>query len=216
MKRYRVAVPLLIITGFMLFFTAQAQNAVPFRFSLAPASDQGTACLAVATATLSVFPKEAFPGVDTLDLETEGLLPDTTFTVFLTEPAYAPFSAAQFIGDFQTNADGRASMRADTVVGDAFSGTTAGGGEVRKDMNHIVLWFSDRAAGNVCFANGAGPITALDREDRAEPAALSSSNFLPRALIGMDLESNENIYEEVQRETFDVWRPRAHQWQLAR
>jgi hypothetical protein len=59
--------------------------------------------------------------VDTLDLKAEGLPPKTSFAVFLTELPEAPFGAAQYIGDFTTNAAGRGSLRVDAIVEEAFS-----------------------------------------------------------------------------------------------
>ena len=60
-----------------------------------------------AAATVAVFPREDIRGVDTLDLHAEGLRPNTTFAVFLTEMPVPPFGAVQYIGDFTTNAAGR-------------------------------------------------------------------------------------------------------------
>jgi len=74
-----------------------------------------------ASADITVFPKEDIRRVDTLDLKANGLQPNTTFAVFLTELPVAPFGAVQFIGDFTTNPSGNGSLRVDTIVQEAFS-----------------------------------------------------------------------------------------------
>ena len=68
------------------------------RFNLVPASDAIAACLPNAAATVTVFPREDVRGLDTLDLHAEGLRPNTTFAVFLTELPVPPFGAVQYIG----------------------------------------------------------------------------------------------------------------------
>ena len=80
-------------------------------FDLVPASDAIADCTSMPNpaATVSVFPREDSRGVDTLDLHAEGLRPNTTFAVFLTEMPVPPFGAVQYIGDFTTNAAGRGS-----------------------------------------------------------------------------------------------------------
>jgi hypothetical protein len=119
--------------------------------------------------------------VDTLDLNAQGLPPNTEFTVFLTESAVS-VGAVQYIGDFTTNAAGRGSLRVNTIVGDAFASTVVNGVRVRADLNHIVMWFADPDADNVCFTPPqTGPITPFDGDGQAGAAALSSRNFLPGA-----------------------------------
>src|SRR5207237_9513138 len=74
--------------GLTLIFdsvAADAQGLRPSRFNLVPAAGPIAACLPNAAATVSVFPREDVRGVDTLDLHAEGLRPNTTFAVFLTE-----------------------------------------------------------------------------------------------------------------------------------
>ena len=53
---------------------------------------------------------------------------------------------------FTTNAAGRGSLRVDTIVEEAFSSTVVGTTRVRKELNHVVLWFADPDADNQCFA----------------------------------------------------------------
>src|SRR5262245_28425533 len=182
MQGYRLAASIAII-GLTLILTARAQNSATRSFSLAPASDTIAACLPNAAARVTVFSREEPRGVDTLDLKAEGLPPNTTFAVFLTELPQAPFGAAQYVGSVTTNAAGRGSVRIDAIIEEAFSTTLANGVRVRAELNHIVLWFADPSADDFCFAPGAGPITPFDGDGQAGGTALSSRNFLPGAPI---------------------------------
>src|SRR4029079_7619199 len=128
------------------------EGPVPFRFNLVPASDTIATCLPNAAGTVTVLPKEESRGVDTLDLKAEGLPRNTTFAVFLTELPGSPFGAAQYIGEFTTNAAGRGSVRVDATIDEAFASTVVNGVRVRQELNHIVLWFADPSADDFCFA----------------------------------------------------------------
>src|SRR5215467_5345718 len=123
--------------------TAHAQDLRPFSFDLVPASAAIANCTSMPNpaATVSVFPREDNRGVDTLDLHAEGLRPNTTFAVFLTELPVPPFGAVQYIGDFTTNAAGRGHVRVDAIIDEAFNYNNTTG--VRTDLNHIVFWFAD-------------------------------------------------------------------------
>ena len=106
--------------GLTLMFNpaaAHAQGQRPLRFNLVPASDAIANCESMPNpaATVAVFPREDIRGVDTLDLHAEGLRPNTTFAVFLTEMPVPPFGAVQYIGHFTTNAAGRAHVRVDAI-----------------------------------------------------------------------------------------------------
>jgi hypothetical protein len=99
----------------------------------------------------------------------------------LTELPDAPFGAVEYIGEFTTNAEGRGSLRVDSVIEDAFSSTVVNGARVRKDLNHVVMWFADASADDFCFAPQTGPVTPFDGDGEAGGSALSSRNFLPEA-----------------------------------
>jgi hypothetical protein len=158
--------------------TAHAQGLRPFsRFNLVPASDPIAACLPNAAATVAVFASEDIRGVDTLDLHAEGLRPNTTFAVFLTEMPVPPFGAVQYIGDFTTNAAGRGSVRVDAIIDEAFAFNNITG--IRTDLNHIVFWFADPNDDEDCVP-GSAP-THFDGDNEAGVAAMSSKNFLPGA-----------------------------------
>jgi hypothetical protein len=157
--------------------SAHAQGLRPFSFNLVPASDPIATCLPNAAARVTVFPREEIRGVDTLDLHAEGLRPNTTFAVFLTQMPVPPFGAVQYIGDFTTNAAGRGSLRVDAIIDEAFAFNNITG--VRTDLNHIVFWFADPADDEDCVP-GSAP-THFDGDGEAGVAAMSSKNFLPGA-----------------------------------
>lgn len=155
---------------------AQAGGSETTRFNLVPASDAIGVCLPNATASVTFFPKEEIRGVDTLDLKVEGLQPNTAFAVFLTELPVPPFGAVQYIGDFTTNPAGAGALRVDTIVEAAFSSQVVGT-RVRKELNHVVMWFADPSADELCVP-GSNP-TPFDGDGEAGVSALSSRNALP-------------------------------------
>jgi hypothetical protein len=91
--------------------------------TLVPASDAIANCTSMPNRRrpFPFFPREDTRGVDTLDLHAEGLRPNTTFAVFLTELPVPPFGAVQYIGDFTTNAAGRGHVRVDAIIDEAFA-----------------------------------------------------------------------------------------------
>jgi hypothetical protein len=156
---------------------AHAPHLTPSRFELVPASDPIAACLPNAQATVAVFPGEDIRGVDTLDLRAEGLRPNTTFAVFLTEMPVPHFGEVQYIGDFTTNAAGRGSVRVDAIINEAFAFNNITG--VRTELNHIVFWFADPNDDEDCVP-GSAP-GHFDGDDQSGVAAMSSKNYLPGA-----------------------------------
>jgi hypothetical protein len=158
---------------------AHAQGPTPSRFNLVPASDAIAGCTSMPNpaATVAVFPREDVRGVDTLDLHAEGLRPNTTFAVFLTEMPVPPFGAVEYIGDFTTNAYGKGSVRVDAIIDEAFAFNNITG--VRTDLNHIVFWFADPDDDEDCVP-GSAP-GHFDGDDESGVAAMSSKNFLPGA-----------------------------------
>jgi hypothetical protein len=174
LKRFRVPVITALI-GLALIITAQAETPEPFTFTLTQAADNIIECLPNATARVTVFPREEITGVDTLDLKASGLPANVSFTVFLTESPNFPFGATQYIGEFTTNAEGRGSLRVDSVINEAFAFDGATG--VRKDLDHVVIWFADPKDDDFCFAPGTGPVTAFDGDGEAGFAVLSTRNF---------------------------------------
>jgi hypothetical protein len=158
---------------------AQGQGLRPSRFDLTPASDAIAGCTSMPNpaASVTVFPREDIRGVDTLDLHAEGLRPNTTFAVFLTELPVPPFGAVQYIGDFTTNAAGRGHVRVDAIINEAFAFNNITG--IRTDLNHVVFWFADPNDDEECVP-GSAP-GHFDGDGESGVAAMSSKNFLPGA-----------------------------------
>jgi hypothetical protein len=154
----------------------QGQNPETLTFNLVPASDAIAPCLQDASATITVRLAEEIHGVDILQLGAQGLPPNTTFAVFLTELPVDPFGAVQYIGDFTTNEAGIGHVQVDAIIEEAFSSQLVNGTRIRKELNHLVFWFADPAADDFCFGPGGGPITPFDGDGEAGAAALSSKD----------------------------------------
>src|SRR5438094_8420844 len=173
MKRHYLSL-LIAAFGFSLDLnavSADAQGLRPFGFNLVPASGPIAACLPNASATVTVFPREDVRGVDTLDLHAEGLRPNTTFAVFLTEMPVPPFGAVQYIGDFTTNAAGRGHVRIDAIIDEAFAFNNITG--IRTDLNHMLLRFADPADDEDCVPGSALGYFEVDGQSAVAVMALN-------------------------------------------
>ena len=159
--------------------SAHAQDLRPFSFGLVPASDAIANCTSMPNpaATVTVFPREDSRGLDTLDLHADGLRPDTTFAVFLTELPVPPFGAVQYIADLTTNAAGTGHVRVDAIIDEAFAFNNITG--VRTELNHVVFWFADPNDDEQCVPGSAAG--HFDGDNSSGVAAMSSKNFLPGA-----------------------------------
>jgi hypothetical protein len=137
-KTFWFALPIVVIASIVVF-TAQAQS--PRSHSSSPT-----------------------PGYrfETLKLKAKGLLPNTTFSVFL---------AADFLGEIATNADGRGSLRAAAVVE---------GNSLRNNPNPAVLRFASPAADDVCFTPvyGEDEATAFLRRNVLHRRSASATTTL--------------------------------------
>jgi len=171
-----IGLPILIFSGVVFTAAAQAKSSEPFRFNLVATS---STCFPNASATVTVLPAEEDRGVDTMELKAEGLPPNTSFTVFLTELAEIPFGASEYLAEFTTNAKGRGSVRVNAVIEEAFA--FDGNTHIRKDLKQVVVWFADPKDDDVCFGPGGGPVTPFDGDGQAGATVLSSQQFLPAA-----------------------------------
>ena len=149
------------------------------QFDLVPAADAIADCFPNATAKVTVLLTADEVGTDTFMLSVKRFRPNTTFAVFLTELPVAPFGSVQYLADLTTNNHGKGSVEVKTLIEKAFSSQGVNGQRVRKELNHVVLWFSEPADANECF--GVAPITPFDGDGVAGPAAMSSKNTLPGA-----------------------------------
>lgn len=165
----RLGITLLTLGSIALAGARTASALGTTEFDLLP---RNAACLPNGTGHVTVFHKEDALGVDTLRLTASGLPANTEFTVFLTErdaftsPA---FGAAQYIGDFVTNAAGVGTLQVDTIVMEAFASTVVSGARVRANLDHLVIWFADPSDAPNCSGT-----TPFDGDGVAGTAALSS------------------------------------------
>ena len=84
-------------------------------------------------------------GFDRFEIAGRHLPPNRDFTIFLLEQAGSPFGAAQYIGDFRTDAYGNTYNNLKLIVGEAFASTIVNGARTRVDLNRIGVWFADPA-----------------------------------------------------------------------
>ena len=87
---------------------AAAQDIEPVHLELTPSSTQLAQCMPYAKLDVTVRLTTATRGFDRFDIRARHLPPDRAFTVFLLEQATSPFGAAEYIGDFSTDASGNA------------------------------------------------------------------------------------------------------------
>jgi hypothetical protein len=127
--------------------------------------------------------------VDTLDLHAEGLRPNTTFAVFLTQMPVPPFGAVQYIGDFTTNAAGRGSVRVDAIIDEAFAFNNITG--VRTDLNHVVFWFADPAMMKI--ASRSLPDTSMETVSPESRRCLRRIFFLARHSVTCGAARNNRV-----------------------
>ena len=158
-----------------------ADDGETIQFDLAPAADVIANCFPDAKAKVTILLRADEVGTDTFTLTAKRFRPNTTFAVFLTELPVAPFGAVQYIGDLSTNAGGKGSVQVNAIIEEAFVSQVINGQRVRKDLNHVVLWFADPADAGDCFAPAAVPNTPFDGDGVAGPAVVSSKNALPGA-----------------------------------
>jgi catabolite regulation protein CreA len=79
--------------------------------------------------------------------------------------------AAEYIGDFTTNAAGIGSLKVDAIIAEAFVSTLVSG-RVRANLDHLVFWFADPAQAQA--ACGLTATTPFDGDGTAGPAAMPS------------------------------------------
>jgi hypothetical protein len=116
-------------------------------------------------------------GFDSFEIQAQNLPPNRDYTVFLLEQAGAPFGAAEYIGDFSTNASGNGQNTFKLIVEEAFSSTLVDGIRVRKDLNRVGVWFADPADDEFCLP-GSGK-TPFDGDDEAGVQVFNSANADP-------------------------------------
>jgi hypothetical protein len=151
------------------------------RFNLTPSSAQIAQCIPHAKVTVEVDLQTDKTGRDVFEINASGMPANTAFTVFLLETPVAPFGAAEYIGDFTTDKQGKAHQSLKLIVQEAFSFTLVNGQRVRVDLNHVGVWFADPAGDDFCFGKGGGPVTPFDGDGSAGVQVLNTAPFLPNA-----------------------------------
>ncbi len=145
---------------------------------LTPSSAQLATCMPDAKVSVAVALTADKRGFDVLRIRALHLPPNTSFTVFLLEQAGAPFGAAEYIGDFTTNAHGNAHNTYRLIVQEAFSSTLVNGVRQRVDLNRIGSWFADPNDDNFCLGPNSPP-TPFDGDGQAGVQAFNSANADP-------------------------------------
>jgi hypothetical protein len=154
------------------------RNTDELKLGLTPSSAQLAACMPGAQLNAEVALTTDERGFDRFEITAHHLPPNRDFTIFLLEQAGAPFGAAQYIGDFSTNAYGNAHNSLKLIVQEAFASTLVNGGRVRVDLNRVGVWFADPADDDFCLGADS-PVTPFDGDNAAGVQAFNSANAEP-------------------------------------
>jgi hypothetical protein len=147
------------------------------KFKLAPSNDQLAQCMPHVKVDISVALKTDATGRDIFKVDVSGAPAKTSFTIFLLEVPASPFGAAEYIGDVNTDKYGRGHVELRLIVEEAFSSTLVGKERVRKELNHVGMWFADPKDDDFCLGDGKGPITPFDGDDEAGIQAFNSAKL---------------------------------------
>jgi hypothetical protein len=145
---------------------------------LTPSSAQLAQCMPGAELTVAVGLTTDKHGFDSFEIQARHLPPNREFTVFLLQFAGAPFGAAEYIGDFGTNAAGEGHNTFHLIVQEAFSSTLVNGQRVRVDLNQVGVWFADPKDDDFCLGPNS-PVTPFDGDNEAGVQAFNSANTQP-------------------------------------
>ncbi|MGZ4414311.1 MAG: hypothetical protein ACXVRZ_08090 [Gaiellaceae bacterium] len=148
------------------------------RLGLTPSSPQLAACMPGAQLDAEVALTADEHGFDRFAITAHHLPPNRDFTIFLLEQAGAPFGAAQYIGDFSTDAGGNAHNNLKLIVQEAFASTLVNGSRVRVDLNRVGVWFADPLGDDFCLGDQS-PRTPFDGDNAAGVQAFNSANAEP-------------------------------------
>ena len=67
--------------------------------------------------------------------------------------------------------DGLCPGRTHTIINEAFASTVSDGGRVRKELNHIVIWFANPKEDDLYVSSGAGGVPTFVGDGEARAAA---------------------------------------------
>jgi hypothetical protein len=154
------------------------QQSDQVRLGLTPSSPGLATCMPGSQLNVRVDLTTDQRGFDRFEIAGRHLPPNRDFTIFLLEQAGAPFGAAQYIGDFSTDAYGNAHNNLRLIVGEAFASTIVNGTRTRVDLNRIGVWFADPVGDDFCLG-AMSPSTPFDGDNSAGVQAFNSANALP-------------------------------------
>ena len=149
------------------------------RFSLVLSADALMKCLPKAKVNVTVKLRTDEIGKDVIVFDAAGLPAKTSFTAFFLEVPGAPFGAAEYFGDVNTDKYGKAHAEFQLIVEEAFASTIVNGKRVRVNLNHLGMWFADPKDDDVCFGKNGGPVTPFDGDNEAGTQVFNSANALP-------------------------------------
>jgi hypothetical protein len=153
--------------------TAAAKAASTVTVNLRTSSAALSRCFPNARSQVTVVLTTDTLGKDTFTIRAWGLRARTDFTVFLIQKATPTFGAAEYIGDFTTNKQGRAVNTFTLIVEEAFAFNNTK--HSRTDLNSIGFWFADPKDDNGCLGNGS-PVTGFDGDASAGVQMMNSAN----------------------------------------
>ena len=145
------------------------------QLTLKPSTPKLQACFPKAEAKVTVDLTTATKGFDTFTITAKGLRPKTDFTVFLLEQSGSPFGAAEYFGDFTTNAKGEGVGQFRLIVEEAFAFNNVT--QQRTDLNAVGVWFADEKDDDDCLGAGS-PVTGFDGDGKAGVQMLNSGTAL--------------------------------------
>jgi hypothetical protein len=155
-----------------------AHQAGDINLALTPSSDQLARCMPGAELNVNVALTTDRLGYDRFQISGDNLPPNRDYTIFLIQQAGSPFGAAEYIGDFSTDASGEAHQNLKLIVQEAFSSTLVNGIRTRVDLNRIGVWFADPLEDDFCLGEGS-PTTPFDGDNEAGVQAFNSANADP-------------------------------------
>jgi len=148
------------------------------QLALTPSSPQLATCMPGAQLNVRVSLTTDARGFDRFEIAGRHLPPKRDFTIFLLEQAGSPFGAAQYIGDFRTDAYGNTYNQLRLIVSEAFASTIVNGARTRVDLNRIGVWFADPGDDDFCLG-AMSPTTPFDGDNSAGVQAFNSANAQP-------------------------------------
>lgn len=130
------------------------------------------ACFPDAWAVVKVYRTADAKGFDTVSIRAKDLRPNTQFTLFFLEKARAPFGAAEYFGDFTTDAHGRGNGTYRLIAEEAFAFDNVT--QVRKNLDSVGFWFADPKDDDQCV--GVTKPTGFDGDGEAGVQMMNSGD----------------------------------------